>query len=30
MRRTLEAYEEEHRQIEDEVIDAKAGASFGR
>jgi hypothetical protein len=30
MRRTLEACEEERCQIEDEVIDAKAGASFGR
>jgi hypothetical protein len=30
MRRTLETYEEERRQIEDEVIDAKAGAAFGR
>ena len=30
MRRTLEAYEEERRQIEDEVLDAKASASFGR
>jgi hypothetical protein len=30
MRRTLETYEEDRRQIEDEVIDAKAGASFGR
>jgi hypothetical protein len=30
MRRTLEIYEEDRRQIEDEVIDAKAGAAFGR
>ena len=30
MRRTLEVYEQERRQIEDEVIDAKAGASLGR
>jgi hypothetical protein len=29
MRRTLESYEEDRRQIEDEVIDAKASASFG-
>jgi hypothetical protein len=30
MRRTLENYEEDRRQIEDEIIDAKASASFGR
>ena len=30
MRRTLETYEEERRQIEDEVIDAKASTAFGR
>jgi hypothetical protein len=30
MRRTLESYEEDRRQIEDEVIDAKASAAFGR
>jgi hypothetical protein len=29
MRRTLEAYEEERRQIEDEVIGTKATARFG-
>ena len=29
MRRTLEVYEEERRQIEDEVIGTKATARFG-
>jgi hypothetical protein len=29
MRRTLETYEEDRRQIEDEVISTKASARFG-
>jgi hypothetical protein len=30
LRRTLEIFEQDRRQIEDELVWAKAGASFGR